>query len=180
MSKQNPEIDAYYEWIDPLFRKILLHKTYEEYPELIADLPRQELAIFAAHCCDAEIGNGGFDQLFYNPTGILVPESFEGYIAVGKPELEAIVRKAAKLLGEPYPRGREERQETLLVLSGRTLPEVEEIAKEAKHPYLGFLKAVEDLDLDELSSEYYQQAICQRWFFDEAASSYIAGLRTND
>jgi hypothetical protein len=139
-------------------------------------MPRQELAVFAAHCCDAEICNGGLLQLFYNPTGIVVPEAYDGYMAVGKPELAAIVQRAANLLGEPYPRGWEERQEALLESSGKSLLEVEQIAEDAEHPYLGFQKVVEEMDFDKLSNEYYQNAI--RWFFDEAGAALISQIRT--
>jgi hypothetical protein len=177
MRNQDPEITAYYEWLRLHLKRIPFSKTTQEYLDSIADLPQPVLAIFAAHCCDSEIGNGGFLQLFYNPTGIVVPEAYDGYVAVGKPELAAIVQRAAKLLGEPYPREWGERQEALLVTSGKSLSEVEEIARETEHPYLGFQKVVEEMDFDKMSTEYYERAIRQRWFFDSAAAGLIARLR---
>jgi len=179
MRIQDPETTAYYEWLRPLLRRIPFSKTPQEYLDSIADVPRPELAIFAAHCCDSEIGNGGFLQLFYNATGIVVPEAYEGYIALGKPELAMIVQRAAKLLGEPYPREQEERQEALLVASGKSLSEVEKIGKESEHPFLGFRKVVEEMNFDKLNSEYYQHAIKERWFFSKAARGFIARIRAD-
>jgi hypothetical protein len=84
------------------------------------------------------------------------------------------------LLGEPYPRSREDRQEALLISSGKSLADVEKIAQESEHPYLGFQKVVEEMEFDQLNTEYYQHAIRQRWFFDEAAAKIIASLRTEN
>src|SRR5215204_4513255 len=39
--------------------------------------------LYAAHWCQSEVCNGGFHQFFYNTTGILAPESLNGFEAIG-------------------------------------------------------------------------------------------------
>jgi len=64
--------------------------------------------LYAAHFCLSEVHNGGFLQLFWNSTGVLVPEAIEGYQALGMPKLAATFASAAGVLGSAYPRDREE------------------------------------------------------------------------
>ena len=69
--------------------------------------------MFAAHFCQSEVCNGGFDQFFWNSTGVLAPEAVEGFRQIGQSQVAALVESAMELLGSPYPRDRDERQERL-------------------------------------------------------------------
>lgn len=60
--------------------------------------------MFAGHFCQSEVCSGGFEQLFWNPTGVLAPEAVEGFREIGLPQLAALIESAIDLLGPPYPR----------------------------------------------------------------------------
>ncbi len=77
--------------------------------------------MFAAHSCQSEICNGGFDQFFWNSTGVLAPEAAEGFREIGQPQIAALIESAMDLVGSPYPRDREERQGRLSQLPGGAL-----------------------------------------------------------
>jgi Domain of unknown function (DUF4375) len=75
---------------------------------------RPELGyLFASHWCQSEVCNGGFDQFFYNSTGVLAPEAAAGFQAIGLDDLAALVRQAMDVFGDHYPRNREVRCELL-------------------------------------------------------------------
>jgi hypothetical protein len=73
-----------------------------------------QAALFAIRWCDSEVRNGGFHQLFRNPTGILVPEALEGFSRIGAREHARCFVQAKALLpfGE-VPRDRAERIDRL-------------------------------------------------------------------
>jgi hypothetical protein len=75
----------------------------------------------------AEVHNGGFLQLFWNNTGVLVPEAIEGLLAIGMLKMASILREAALPLGTPYPRDRDDRWDALLVASNRDSDELEQM-----------------------------------------------------
>ena len=82
--------------------------------------------LFAAHFAQSEICNGGFNQLFWNSTGVLAPEAVEGFQVIGMPETAEILSRAMRLLGENYPRERGERQNILAVLHKEKFNELDE------------------------------------------------------
>jgi hypothetical protein len=69
--------------------------------------------LHAAHWVEAEVRNGGFAQLFENPTGVLVPEGILGFQAIGMTETALLIHRASEGLGSPYPRGHEQRMARL-------------------------------------------------------------------
>lgn len=76
-------------------------------------LPQAARYVYAIWRFDAEVSNGGFHQLFYNPTGILAPEALEGLRAVGLQASANVAEVAIKKFGEPYPRDHEARYQVL-------------------------------------------------------------------
>lgn len=162
----------YWDLIKPLFSRIRTSKGREEYLTAIAKEPRSLVLLFAAHLCGAEVLNGGFLQLFYNDTGIVVPEAIEGFRAIGMPELADLVEEAIKPLGSPYPRSREERQEALLRATNKSLGEVAQIAKSTPHPFIGFREVTKELDFDESSRSFWQLHKTENGGFVQAADRY--------
>ena len=65
--------------------------------------------LFAAHWCQSEVCNGGFHQFFYNPTGVLAPEAYNGFRAIGLLEWARLLQEAMRFFGRPYPREQEDR-----------------------------------------------------------------------
>jgi hypothetical protein len=76
-------------------------------------VPRRARNLFAAHWCVAVVSNGGFDQFFFNSTGVLAPAAAAALDEIGLPHLARLVAKAMAVLGSEYPRARDERQARL-------------------------------------------------------------------
>jgi hypothetical protein len=62
--------------------------------------------LYAAHFCQSEVCNGGFEQLFLNSTGVLAPEAVAGFRAIGQQGVADVVQTAMDELEVPYPRDR--------------------------------------------------------------------------
>ena len=73
-------MESYWEVIEPLFKTVEYGDTPEVFARSIAPLPYSAVILFSAHLCLAEVHNGGFLQLFWNTTGVLVPEGIEGRV----------------------------------------------------------------------------------------------------
>jgi hypothetical protein len=71
-------------------------------PEVLAaDLARLtpgQRALLALHWCVAETSNGGFDQLFTNPSGLLVDEVRSAFERIGAMEAAGVLAEARRLL----------------------------------------------------------------------------------
>jgi hypothetical protein len=120
MSKVN-----YWEQIEEAFEKVEIYESYDEFKRSAAMYPEWKIDILAVHWTMSEIANGGLEQCFSNSTGILAPEAVLGFERIGKPELANHLRKAMTLLGETYPREREDRVERLAALTGAQDEETE-------------------------------------------------------
>jgi len=72
-------------------------------PAAVAALPSGLRAWYLTFVVDAQVLNGGFNQLFFNPTGALVPDAPAALTSVGIPEAADLVTAALYLLGEHAP-----------------------------------------------------------------------------
>lgn len=79
--------------IEPAFGAVDIHDGPEVLANQLRALTQGQRALLALHWCISETMNGGFDQFFTNPSGLLVEEARAGFGRVGVPE-------AAKLLDE--------------------------------------------------------------------------------
>jgi Domain of unknown function (DUF4375) len=126
MEKKEPG-EVYWSVIDPIWDSISIYNGPEVFLFQFGKV-RPELGhLFASHWCQSEVCNGGFDQFFYNSTGVLAPEAAEGFQAIGLDDLAALVRQAMSVFGDPYPRDREVRCDLL----GR----ISVIDREEKEPF---------------------------------------------
>lgn len=57
-------------------------------------LPPGVRAVYATFLVDAEVNNGGFNQFFYNPHGVLAGVALAGYELLGAEEYAEIMRSA--------------------------------------------------------------------------------------
>jgi hypothetical protein len=71
--------------------------------ESLRPLTPGQRALLALHGCVSEVSNGGFDQFFTNPTGILASEAVEGFRRIGAPEAADLVTRALKVFAERPP-----------------------------------------------------------------------------
>ena len=103
----------YWNLVDPIWETISIYDGPENFLQQYDSAPEAARTLFTAHWCQSEICNGGFDQFFSNNTGVLAPEAVVAFRKIGMPETAALVERAMLLLGHPYPRGRDEREEAI-------------------------------------------------------------------
>ena len=80
-------IGSYWEVLEPHFESINIYKGQDTFSASISQIPRHIVLLYAAHVCQSEVHNGGFLQLFWNNSGILVPQAIEAYKTIGMPNL---------------------------------------------------------------------------------------------
>jgi hypothetical protein len=163
---------SYWEVAKPLFDQIDYGNDGQVFLKSCASIPRSSVLLFSAHMALAEVHNGGFLQLFWNNTGVLVPEAIEGFLAIGMPKLASILSEASLPLGTPYPRNRDDRWDALLVASKRDCDELEQMFEQAENLYLGFVAATSALDFEKLDTIFWETADTENGGFQEAATRY--------
>jgi hypothetical protein len=166
------QMESYWQLLEPLFSEIDFHDGPKRFAATILDVPRPCIHLFAAHMCLAEVHNGGLLQLFWNNTGLLVPEGVEGFDAIGMPQMAALLREAALPLGSPYPRERNDRWDALLKASGRSAKELKQIFKNEANFYLAFEKATKSLPFEALERQLWRTAETENGGFQRAADRY--------
>jgi hypothetical protein len=175
-------MESYWEIVEPLFSIIDFGSGPEAFRESIGSIPHSSVILFSAHMCLAEVHNGGFLQLFWNNAGIFVPEGIEGFATIGLPGMAALLQDAARPLGSPYPRDREERWDAMLSASGLKEPELLEVftahrndSDEAKGLYIAFAEATRNLPFNELEKKFWDLAETENGGFQEAATRFAQG-----
>jgi hypothetical protein len=168
-------VRSYWELVEPLFDAVDIDSSDGFFASL-RGLNPSRVNLFAAHFCLSEVHNGGFLQFFWNRTGVLAPESIEGFRSIGMPNLAAVVSVAAAHFGSPYPRDREERWDALLAATGRSEEELESIFQKESNLYLAFQKAAETLDFDTLDTRALQLASEENGDFGNAATAYAHSI----
>lgn len=103
----------YWELISEAFDKVDIYNGSDAFFKGFAPLPKPIKHLLAAHWCQSEVKNGGFDQFFSNPTGVLAPEAEIGFRCIGLAEVADIVAEAIAAFGPEYPREREDRDAIL-------------------------------------------------------------------
>jgi hypothetical protein len=163
---------SYWEVIEPLFNMIDTGNGPDAFAATSASILRSAVLLFSAHMALAEVHNGGFLQLFWNETGVLVPEAIEGFTTIGMPTMAAILQEAAQPLGDPYPRDRDERWDALLAASAKSAEEIKQIFEKAENFYLGFQEATIKLSYDTLDKRFWKTAKFENGGFQDAATRY--------
>jgi hypothetical protein len=82
--------------------------------QVLAAATRGQRAVYVLEDVDGEIGNGGFDQLFWNSTGDFTRDAIAAARLVGARPQERLLRRAASIFpGGLPPRDRSRRQDQL-------------------------------------------------------------------
>lgn len=114
----------------------------------LAAISEPKAHLLVAFWCDREVKNGGFLQLFWNSTGVLVPEAPAAYRALGLSAAAALFDAALGHFPVPYPRDRTTRQGTFTLLPD----------KDSRSQFERLDKAYYQLSMDrkfELSADAY-------------------------
>jgi len=173
------QIQSYWDILKPNFEAINIYEGRDKFFESCDKVPRLTVLLYATHMCASEVHNGGFLQLFWNNTGIVVPEAIEGYRVMGMPDLANLLESTAKLLGEPYPRDRDGRWDALLRASGRVSEEVKAIFERNDNLYSAFLEATKPLKFDPLDERFWDLAASEAGGYGEAATKYARSVIAN-
>ena len=116
----------YWDVVGALWNVIDIYEGPEVFLESYNSVPRESGLIFAAHHCQSEVCTGGFEQFFWNPTGVLAPEAVDGFREIGLPQGAAVIEAAMELLGPRYPRDRGERKSRLSQVSAGAFDDLDE------------------------------------------------------
>src|SRR5262245_21952821 len=92
-----------WEIVKPYWGVVDIYGSPEDFLETFRLVPRNAALLLAVRWCDSEVCNGGLHQFFYNPTGVLAPESVEGFQAIGAARCGEIVAQAVGMFGRHYP-----------------------------------------------------------------------------
>ena len=137
MSLSNYPGDIYWKLIEPYW--IPLNETWDSgvaaFLSHLRKVPSKVCHLYAAHWCQSEVRNGGFYQFFFNTTGILAPESLEGFHAIGLQDCASVLADAIKYFGEKYPRDRELCLTKLPEMKGKNRAEWNPFEKEDERFY---------------------------------------------
>jgi Domain of unknown function (DUF4375) len=118
-TEQKEPGEVYWSVIEPIWDSISIYDGPEVFLLQFGKVSPEVGHLFASHWCQSEVCNGGFDQFFYNSTGVLAPEAADGFQAIGLCDLAALVRQAMSVFGAAYPRDREVRCEMLEQVAGK-------------------------------------------------------------
>lgn len=140
--------DGYWTLIEEAFDKVSVHDGHAVFAKQAHEYPEHVRHLLAAHWCQSEVCNGGFNQFFGNSTGVLAQETVLGFRAIGLGEVAAHVQKGVDRFGNQYPTDRSAR---LRKLKGGL-----------------FSRKIDCSDLDDRFYELLEQA----GGFDERANSY--------
>jgi len=168
----NGPVATYWQLVEPVYERINIYDGPEAYITSLEGVPRPAVLLHATHMCQSEVRNGGFLQLFWNNTGVLVPEAIEGLRTIGMAEAAALVVAAAAPLGEPYPRGRDERWDALLVSSGKDEGELKRFFEGNENLYMAFYEATKGTPLDTLNKRFWECLRSESGGFEDAATRY--------
>jgi hypothetical protein len=111
--------EDYWRLVEPHWERVSIYDGETAFRREYDKTPERSRHLLAAHWCVSEVRNGGLDQFFSNPTGILAPEAAQGFRAIGLPKLATLLRQAMDKFGSPYPRNRERRQAALVRVQNR-------------------------------------------------------------
>jgi hypothetical protein len=87
-----PDADLDYSIVDHV--GYLIGDDYENEYKIVMALPKEMRAVYTTWWVEAEVGNGGFNQYFWNSTGQFRHEAVQGYELIGANEHASLLREA--------------------------------------------------------------------------------------
>lgn len=113
MDRRNRQPPAYWSLVEPVWDEISIYDGPKVFKRQFAGARPEAALLFAAHWCQSEVNNGGFEQFFSNPTGVLAPEALDAFGTIGLDEWAAILEDAMRFFGDAYPRDQRVRERKL-------------------------------------------------------------------
>ena len=103
----------YWTQVEPYWDRVSIYDGPAQFLAQFALVPESIGHLYASHFAQSEICNGGMHQLFWNDTGVLVPEAIVGFRALKLDVLADVLGQAASAFGPLYPREYRKRREML-------------------------------------------------------------------
>lgn len=103
------EFSHYQNAVEQVIERININGDAQDYLTSLGEVRPELGMLFAAHVCQLEVCDGGFEQFFFGNAGVVAPEAAEGFAAIGQESVALLVKSAMKKFGEPYPRERLDR-----------------------------------------------------------------------
>lgn len=162
-----------------LGRQIDLNNGLAGYAVSSEGVPHAHLLLFAAWLTLAEVNESGLVGLFWNATGMIVPEAIEGLALAGLTQSAGILEEAANGLAPEYPIDVDERRDVLISGAGSSDVLIDEMFKAGEEPFTVLRRAVTTRTLDRLSLKLLDLAETENGGFAEAAEQYIERSQRN-
>jgi len=99
--------------IDPLWWKVSIYDSKEQYEKDLQPFSFHQRAVFALMWYMAEVNNGGHSQFYSNSTGIVWEDAMDGFELIGLMEGKEIIEESARRFGTRPSFDREERENAL-------------------------------------------------------------------
>lgn len=135
---------SYWEYIKDAYKRTSIYDGAVTFRHEFARLPAHIGDLLAAHWALFEISNGGLNQFFANPTGVLAPEAAQGFERMGLPDVAELFRRAMSHFDGTYPREQQDREAFLDSHGPETFEPLESRLYEIGSPNLGRIYAVMD------------------------------------
>lgn len=142
----------YWQAIEPIWDIVDIYDGPDIFLKGFAHVERARGHLLAAHWCQSEVCNGGFQQFFRNSTGVMAPEAAAGFEAIGQTSCASLLRKATGLFGDVYPRDR--------AIRLRKLKAIIRAGKSKTDPF------------GSLEDEFFELLRTENGGFDKAADDY--------
>jgi hypothetical protein len=146
----------YWKVLEPFWTCVSIYDGPDVFQEQFSLLPPRIAVLFAARWLHSEVRNGGFHQFFYNPTGVLAPESFLAFNKLKLDDAAEVIREAMGFFETPYPRDQEQRCVVLDSIPGKNRDEYD--------PFV------------QLDKRYYKLVPSSTYRFALAADAFAAGI----
>lgn len=88
-----------WEILDPVKSSLNLDGSHDDYVKSVARFSKGQRYLSALDWYLAEVNNGGHDQFYSNPTGILWDDALKGCAVVDAPTVAEIIAESAKRMG---------------------------------------------------------------------------------
>ncbi|CAN5394672.1 hypothetical protein BH09PSE1_BH09PSE1_02510 [soil metagenome] len=159
--------DPYKKAFDPFWKRVNIYDGGEVFLRDLAVVPDAIRPLLVTQWVNSEVHNGGFAQLFFNSTGVLVPEAIAGFRTLGMPMIADIVSAATTIFPMPYPRDREQR------LNLFDLPDKDE---DGRVVFARFAELTAP-KLDLLDKTFWQIMAVENGVYTKAANRYAKSIQ---
>ena len=106
-----------------------------------SEVPAEQRPLYAIGWVRTEVNSSGFDGLFFNLGGEIVPEAVTAARSQGRADLAEMIERAMGVLGNTYPLDTDQRQRVMTDLSDADRQTLRDLDDE-----FYALEAAEDLD----------------------------------